>query len=292
MKTIIPANYQDLISQASHYPDYSLPKAEDLLKHFGFKGLALHAQAPIFYVVDYVHQKYLFIDPSSKNLLGYDLDVITENGPLYYINLWHPNDLKIANAEIFPTIKQFLKKQSATVIPDLSFSFNYRVKANGGDYCSVIQRSTFYVHPTDNTPLAAVGFIMDISHFKDDTKITFTIEKVDRQFCSVTPAPLFKHSYYPEKAPGIFSRRELEILELIYRGKGTKQIANTLCIAENTVKNHRKNMLAKPKCSNTADLIAYAIRHGILEAGRLMLVNLIPGACALLDFETSFFQLM
>jgi two-component system, NarL family, nitrate/nitrite response regulator NarL len=55
--------------------------------------------------------------------------------------------------------------------------------------------------------------------------------------------------------------REKEILLLIAEGITNKQIAEQLFIAENTVKNHTKNLLEKLKLENRVQLASYAIKH-------------------------------
>jgi two-component system, NarL family, nitrate/nitrite response regulator NarL len=55
--------------------------------------------------------------------------------------------------------------------------------------------------------------------------------------------------------------REKEILMLIAEGITNKQIGEQLFIAENTVKNHTKNLLEKLKLENRVQLASYAIKH-------------------------------
>ncbi len=53
----------------------------------------------------------------------------------------------------------------------------------------------------------------------------------------------------------VLSQREQEILSLIAKGMSSKQIAAKLEISENTVANHRKNMLTKTSTKSSAELI-------------------------------------
>lgn len=55
--------------------------------------------------------------------------------------------------------------------------------------------------------------------------------------------------------------REREILLLISKGLTNKQIAEHLYIAENTVKNHVKNLLEKLKLENRVQLASYALKY-------------------------------
>ncbi len=59
--------------------------------------------------------------------------------------------------------------------------------------------------------------------------------------------------------------REKEVLELVARGKSNKEIAAALAIAENTVKNHLKNILEKLHLENRVQAATFAIREGLAQ---------------------------
>lgn len=61
------------------------------------------------------------------------------------------------------------------------------------------------------------------------------------------------------------SEREIEILVGICRGDSTQEIADRLYISKRTVDKHRANILEKSGCKNTASLVVYAIRNGLVE---------------------------
>lgn len=61
------------------------------------------------------------------------------------------------------------------------------------------------------------------------------------------------------------SEREIEILVAICQGLSTQEIADKLFISKRTVDKHRANILEKSGCKNTASLVVYAIRHGLVE---------------------------
>ncbi len=60
--------------------------------------------------------------------------------------------------------------------------------------------------------------------------------------------------------------REIEVLELIVKGQTNKEIADSLCVAESTVKNHLRNILAKLHLKNRVQAAAYALREGLVDA--------------------------
>lgn len=61
------------------------------------------------------------------------------------------------------------------------------------------------------------------------------------------------------------SEREMEVLELIGEGYTNMQIADKLFLSKRTVEGHRQNLLEKTGVKNTAALIKYAIRTGLMQ---------------------------
>lgn len=59
------------------------------------------------------------------------------------------------------------------------------------------------------------------------------------------------------------SEREREVLQLVARGHTYREIGEALFIADKTVENHVRNILAKLHLSRKHELIRYAVEHGI-----------------------------
>jgi len=69
-----------------------------------------------------------------------------------------------------------------------------------------------------------------------------------------------------QKKKGIpLSKRELEVLGLIAEEFTNPEIAEKLFISIRTVDTHRRNLIEKLGVKNTAGLVKYAIRNGIIE---------------------------
>ncbi|MGB0368965.1 MAG: response regulator transcription factor [Flavobacteriales bacterium] len=60
------------------------------------------------------------------------------------------------------------------------------------------------------------------------------------------------------------SERELEVLQMVSFGAGTKEIAEKLFLSPHTITNHRKNMLSRSGCGNLSELIRVAINESLL----------------------------
>lgn len=61
------------------------------------------------------------------------------------------------------------------------------------------------------------------------------------------------------------SPRELEVLQLIVHGKSNKDIAVVLSLSVNTVAVHRAKIMQSLGMHNTAELVVYAIRNGLVS---------------------------
>ena len=62
------------------------------------------------------------------------------------------------------------------------------------------------------------------------------------------------------------SDRELEVLRLVARGLSNRDIATELVIAENTVKNHVRNILEKLQLRSRMEAAMYAVREKLVDA--------------------------
>lgn len=61
------------------------------------------------------------------------------------------------------------------------------------------------------------------------------------------------------------SSRERQVLQLIGEGNSTKQIASALGISVKTAESHRSRLMQKLDIHETATLVRYAIRKGLIE---------------------------
>ncbi|MDY0102294.1 MAG: response regulator transcription factor [Lentimicrobium sp.] len=59
--------------------------------------------------------------------------------------------------------------------------------------------------------------------------------------------------------------REIEIIQHLCNGYSAKEVGDKLNVSFRTIETHRNNILRKLGFSNTAELIKYAVKHGIVE---------------------------
>jgi two-component system response regulator NreC len=61
------------------------------------------------------------------------------------------------------------------------------------------------------------------------------------------------------------SQREREIFQLVAEGHSTKEIAELLSVSPTTIETHRAHILQKLDMHNTAELVRYAVRRGVIS---------------------------
>ena len=69
----------------------------------------------------------------------------------------------------------------------------------------------------------------------------------------------------PAGPPDDLSERELEVLRLIALGHTNSEIAEQLFLSTRTVETHRAHIQQKLRRTSRAELVRYALDHGLLE---------------------------
>lgn len=91
-----------------------------------------------------------------------------------------------------------------------------------------------------------------------------------RTFVSPAIAGQLMEFYQSEPAkrhevPGTnLTSRQLQLLQFLAEGQSVKEIAGLLKISPRTVESHKYRLMQQLKLKNTAELVAFAIRHGLI----------------------------
>ncbi|HEY1082375.1 MAG TPA: response regulator transcription factor [Prosthecobacter sp.] len=106
----------------------------------------------------------------------------------------------------------------------------------------------------------ALGYLQKTSSREDLLKAIRTVAQGGRWLAADLEARLRERTAEPEITP-----REREILRLVTQGNANKEIAATLGISEDTVKQHVSRILVKLKVNDRAQATAEAIRRGLVS---------------------------
>ena len=68
-----------------------------------------------------------------------------------------------------------------------------------------------------------------------------------------------------EVPPDPLTSREREVLQLVAEGKSTKEVAQLLGISFKTAESHRTRIMKKTDIHETAGLVRYAVRRGLVQ---------------------------
>lgn len=108
-----------------------------------------------------------------------------------------------------------------------------------------------------------VHLFRDITRKKEDERFLQKIIQVARRYHKLDPEAGTESEDHPlldELTP-----REYEILSLLARGRSTQDIALTLSISPNTVRNHIQHILQKLHIHSRVEAVTYAIKHGLVD---------------------------
>jgi len=106
----------------------------------------------------------------------------------------------------------------------------------------------------------ALGYLQKSSSRDDLLSAIRTVARGDKWLPADLEARLRERTAEPEITP-----REREILTLVTQGNANKEIAATLGIGEDTVKQHVSRILMKLKVNDRAQATAEAIRRGLVR---------------------------
>ena len=67
-----------------------------------------------------------------------------------------------------------------------------------------------------------------------------------------------------DNAPGHLTEREKEVLQMMCDGMSSKLIAEKMCVSENTVEYHRKQILRRIGAKNNVQAVSIALKEGLL----------------------------
>jgi two-component system response regulator NreC len=114
--------------------------------------------------------------------------------------------------------------------------------------------------------IGARGYVLKT---QASTDLVAAIRHVDRGEVYLSPkiskAVVQAYLTNVEGPHGQLSVRERQVLQLVGEGHSTKKIASLLGISVKTVDTHRTKVMEKLDIHQTAGLVRYAIRNGLLE---------------------------
>jgi len=220
-----------------------------------------HSSAPIFYLYNFITDRYIIISHSLDVLLGYSSNFIMNSGIHEYASYLKREDLNAYNTRVFPENFRILTSVIKSNPKEYVFTTNYRLKSKMGETLTFMEKYMYIRCTPEGFPLISLGFAYDISDIKSDSKMVHTVKHVNPNTGLSNENFILKNYYFLNEKDGLLTKRELEILKWTCEGLAAKEIAEKLFISMNTIHNHKKNMREKTNCKNTVELLNYAIKN-------------------------------
>jgi DNA-binding CsgD family transcriptional regulator len=217
----------------------------------GFEDLT-NFGSQFIYVFDLPREEVSYVSPGIKKILGYEPGKV--NLRFLYQKI-HPDD-RLGVAEATMDALQGTIDNRMTRPGRLKFSVNFRFMRKDGTYLQVLRHQTVQLTDEQGNILRTTGIIVDLGHVPEVIGVRGMMVDNDNGRL------IYSRAYH--STDGLFSTREKEIIQLLASGRKTEEIARTLFISPNTVSTHRKNMLRKHGVKNTAELILFSKRQGII----------------------------
>jgi DNA-binding CsgD family transcriptional regulator len=262
-----PFSYREYLATVDNNPTIRMyDNSEWLIKRYQSPEYDMSVLKGAVFLVEFTTKKYIHISESVFSVFGYSVMEFKERTLDEYQASMHPSDFEILNKKVFLDNLKFLDTIEPERYRDFVFSYNYRVRNFQGEYISLLQRFSYIPSNKRAIPFGMIGVGFNITHFKNDISVVHTIEESIIQDGELMNKLIYKKIYpvYDDEFSDCLGKKELEVLELLSKGLGSKQIADKMRISINTVHNHRRNMLLKTNSKSSAELMNYAAKHGLL----------------------------
>jgi DNA-binding CsgD family transcriptional regulator len=208
-----------------------------------------------FYYIFNIKEGILdFVSHDVTRVLGYTVDEV--DVPLL-VNIIHPEDQPYYLSFEAKATECFFTKVLANPT-NYKISHDYRVRKKNGEYIRILQQITTIQYVENKGVLRTFGVHTDITHLKPYGVPTLS-------FIGLNGAPSYINvnvSQQLQAGTVQLTRREQEVLQLLAQGKSSNEISQALFISKQTADTHRKNLLRKTGCQNTAALVSEAVKRG------------------------------
>jgi DNA-binding CsgD family transcriptional regulator len=240
----------------------------DPLSHFGplilnFEKLAVGRH--FWFILDFPEEKHCAAGGDVEHLTPFTRQEFSSLDQWKLHEVTHPDDLQKVLAFSRFWIGLYDRFTSPEVsMSNLKMSLFFRMINAVGEYYWIMVQYPEAILDRKKKLVYGLVLVTDVSHIKNQGEPMMNILNQTNNICqqffclNADTCSRTEFSTYP------LTHRERQVLQLLARGLGSKQIASMLAIAVKTVDNHRQNMLHKTGSKSSSELVGMAIRMGML----------------------------
>lgn len=213
-----------------------------------------------FYVFDFSRLAIIYMHPNVKEVLGYERESITFQSLAMYL---HPEDMpRMQRCEQIALDFLYRRLPPEEIIKNYKVSYCLRIKKSDGTYAGILHQAIALSLDENGQITSALGVHSDITPFSTfHKKMSIISLKGGYSYWGIDPAIGLAE---PDATPALLSAREIEILRYLSEGNTVKEVSKKLFLSEHTVRTHRNNIRQKLGSKNTTQMVATAIRYGLI----------------------------
>jgi len=205
-----------------------------------------------FHVFDFSTLRNIYVSDNFEEVTGYS----KEDG-LTGLEFMH----KYTVAEDLPKAQYYSVKAHEILMslplekrPFARFRMSYRLIHPQKGNVTYFHQTVFHKLDKNGLPIINVGYMLNIDELAQNGASY-------AELC-LTDGSVYNLKQNENKLN--LTKRELEIVTLAKQGLASKNIADKLSISINTVNNIRANLLGKTGASNMSEIVARAIKEGLI----------------------------
>lgn len=241
------------------YPELTQQELEHYLNSVRFLRDSLLLSKTGFLLIEYKSWNYVHCS-NSMEIAGFSPDEILKKGPAFLLSRINLHDLQPQKI-IHPMITDYFTALPEKEKSGHKFCFTFRFRRADDKEIMILQNNIFVKWDEQGKPVAKLIFFTDISDYKKDSHIVFYSSRIDQEGRNRVQ---IQRSFTPGH-PVKLSPRQLEVVRLIEQGLHSHEIADTLRLSEETVRNMRKTIFHKLGCVNQAQMVKLASLYGLLR---------------------------
>lgn len=212
-----------------------------------------------YIIADSTSLKFVKLGGAIEQLTGYKEEEVLGKSYSFMLKVHRLSD-NIRAARGGSMYFNYLYKQAPHKRPFIKVNRTLDLKCKDGTIKHVLVQSIPILFNAPMEPVYFLNIISDISDLKTNREYTHYIldSSDDTQIKKIALHTDLSMDFHQME----ISKSELKVLRLMADGLSSKQIASQLFLSEHTVKNHRKNMLAKAECDSSSELVKRAVTEG------------------------------
>ena len=216
-------------------------------------------------IVEYTTMTFSYVSKSCREVTGYSQDEWIKGGENFFVDNHCPAERTVGKNYLHA----ILNHQSKCPVNEKSY-YNYtttfRFYHKNGYFFWLNNHLIYYMHDKAGKLLLSISILTDIDKFKSNDNLSLKIIKYNPE----TGEYIIEQSIdMPPEGLNLLNVTELKILKMLSEGLNNEAISKRLNLSVHTIRDYRKGMLKKTWCSNTVELVYYALRNNLIQKSNI-----------------------